>query len=174
MPMSAQPSSSVTRFYEELWNGGKLDIAPQILQPRCTTHQLLLGATAEPIVRTPEEIAQHVIQWQSGFSDFKFVIRQIVLRGDRCACESTFTGTHDGPFMGISATNRRVSIESISIYRLEEGRIAEDWVLTDLYSLLNQLGVLPPLPELLRQWALGRPHQAPAPAGPIFPTHDGP
>jgi predicted ester cyclase len=40
-------------------------------------------------------------------------------------------------------TGRRVSMEGISIYRVENGRLAEAWVRYDALGLMQQLGAIP-------------------------------
>ena len=45
--------------------------------------------------------------------------------------------------MGAAATNRTVEIESIDIIRIEDGKVAEHWGVTDTMSLMHRLGALP-------------------------------
>jgi predicted ester cyclase len=51
------------------------------------------------------------------------------------------SGTHRGPFWGIAATDRRIEIQEISIFRVANGRIAEQWCLVDELGRLQQLAV---------------------------------
>ena len=55
----------------------------------------------------------------------------------------TYTGTHKGPFRGIAPTGKRVTITGISIHRVADGRIAEEWQEWDSLGLMEQLGVIP-------------------------------
>jgi len=55
----------------------------------------------------------------------------------------TVEGTHQGALLGIPSTGRRLLVSGISIYRLAEGRIAENWEEGDRLGLLQQLGVIP-------------------------------
>lgn len=50
-----------------------------------------------------------------------------------------FRGTHQGTFEGLPATGRPVSFRSIEIYRLEGGKIAEEWVSPDMIGLMSQI-----------------------------------
>ena len=43
----------------------------------------------------------------SAFSDAKLEMRSISVEGDRVTHEWTFTGTHDGEFLGVPATGGR-------------------------------------------------------------------
>jgi ketosteroid isomerase-like protein len=59
--------------------------------------------------------------------------------GSRAATFST--GTHQGTFWGIEPTGRRIEIQEISIFRIADERIAEQWCMFDDLARLQQLGV---------------------------------
>jgi len=61
--------------------------------------------------------------------------------GDRVASRYVSTGTHKGAFWGIEPTGRRIEIQEISIFRIADGRIAEQWCMFDDLARLQQLGV---------------------------------
>ena len=60
--------------------------------------------------------------------------------GDKVATRKTFHGTHEGEFMGIPPTGRRVSIGLIDIVRISEGRVVEHWSMGDNLGMMQQLG----------------------------------
>jgi len=62
-------------------------------------------------------------------------------------------GTHQGDWMGISPTGKRLQIRMITIHRIANGKIAEDWVLVESLGLFQQLGAVPETPELIRNFA---------------------
>jgi predicted ester cyclase len=51
----------------------------------------------------------------------------------------TFQGTHRGSFFGIEPTGRRVRFTSVELYRVDGDRIAEEWVSSDVTTLMGQL-----------------------------------
>ena len=55
----------------------------------------------------------------------------------------SFTGTRRGPFLGIAATGRRVRGEGTVIMRIAGGKTAEEWEMSNLLGLLQQLGAVP-------------------------------
>lgn len=55
----------------------------------------------------------------------------------------TATATHQGEFMGIAPTGKRVTITGINIVRIESGKIVEEWQQWDSLGLMQQLGVVP-------------------------------
>ena len=52
-------------------------------------------------------------------------------------------GTHRGEFLGIPGSGRRVTIQAVESYRLDGGKLAEQWVVMDALGLLQQLGAVP-------------------------------
>ncbi|MDX1688981.1 MAG: ester cyclase, partial [Candidatus Promineifilaceae bacterium] len=61
----------------------------------------------------------------------------------RVVTRFTFSGTHEGEFMGVPATGRQFSITAIAIARVTGGKLVEWWENADVMSLMQQLGALP-------------------------------
>jgi predicted ester cyclase len=55
----------------------------------------------------------------------------------------TYTGTHQGEFVGIPATGKRTTLNGVDFFRMQDGRQAEHWGGPDTLSFLVQLGVMP-------------------------------
>jgi steroid delta-isomerase-like uncharacterized protein len=81
---------------------------------------------------------------RSAFPDLIFSIQEQVAENDKVASRFEWTGTHQGPFLGIPATGRSVRVWGMVIDRLEKGRIKDTRILMDTLGLLIQLGVVPP------------------------------
>jgi predicted ester cyclase len=45
--------------------------------------------------------------------------------------------------MGAPATGKRISVQEVDIFRIENGKIAEAWAAVDFFGMLTQLGLLP-------------------------------
>jgi steroid delta-isomerase-like uncharacterized protein len=142
----------IKRFVEELWNARRLDVADQIFSEDCVTHQLRSGVLAEPAHRGPQEMKEHVSGWLMSFPDLRFNIEQIITERDRVVSQLVMEGTHQGTWMGILPTGKRLQIRMITIHRVENGKIAEDWVLVESLGFFEQLGVLPSTAELIRNF----------------------
>lgn len=80
----------------------------------------------------------------AAFPDWRVRIEDIVAAGDTAAVRWSGQVTHEGPFHGIPATGRRITVSGINFYRIENGRIAQEWEQMDSVGMLAQLGVLPP------------------------------
>ena len=66
------------------------------------------------------------------FSDLKRPVDALVAEGDKVVARWTSTGTHDGPFQGIPPTGKTVTTTGITIFRLEDGKIVEEWSESDM------------------------------------------
>lgn len=81
----------------------------------------------------------------TGFPDLRWTLHDTLVEGDRVMGFSTWTGTHDGGFMGIPATGRTATVEAWTIDRYRDGIFVESRIIMDVAGLLGQLGVLPDL-----------------------------
>jgi hypothetical protein len=70
------------------------------------------------------------------------VADEIIAEGDRVVLRCTLTGTHEGPFMGIPPTGKRIEVTEIHIYRLKDGKAVEHRVGRDDLGAMRQLGVI--------------------------------
>ncbi|GAB3703362.1 ester cyclase [Nocardiopsis oceani] len=84
--------------------------------------------------------------WKAGaqamleaFPDLRVEIEDLLVSEDRVAVRVRLSGTHSGAFQGVAATHRRVSFPSLEMYRMRDGRIAEEWVAPDIALLMRQL-----------------------------------
>lgn len=84
--------------------------------------------------------------WRQGFEmmrrafpDLQAHIEDIVAAEDKVAVRLRFRGTHRGEFLGIPATGRTIEYVSHEFYRIADGLIAEEWICSDMATLLRQL-----------------------------------
>jgi predicted ester cyclase len=91
-------------------------------------------------------IARSVALYRAIFSDLEIRVLDQLLDGDRVTLRWTLRGAHKG---------RAVTLPGITISRFENGRIAEDWTVSDNLALLRQLGLLRGL-ALAGRYAIGR------------------
>jgi steroid delta-isomerase-like uncharacterized protein len=79
----------------------------------------------------------------SAFPDARLEIEDVVVEGDKVAGRYVMKATHQGPFQGIPATGKQITLAGITILRLVNGRCVERWNQADLLGLMQQLGVAP-------------------------------
>ncbi len=129
------------RFVEEVINQGNIEAIDELIDPGVVDHAALPGF---PTGR--EGAKQFFAMMRSAFPDLHLTIEDMIAEGDKVVMRSTWSGTHQGEFMGIPATGRRVTVSAIDISRVADGRIVEHWEQSDALGLMQQLGVVS-LPE---------------------------
>lgn len=134
LPEDARVRETIALQHAGVWSEGDLELVDTLF-------------TADVLVRLPggEEIEgraalkDFVVAHRSAFPDWSETVDTVIVEGDRAASRWTSTGTHEGEFMGIPATGRRVEIREAAIFRLRDGRIAEYHAFPDVPALLAQL-----------------------------------
>ena len=133
-----------SRFIEEVWNKGDLSVVDELCAPDIVrTEPPSTGAVTNGI----EELKQFVVAVRTAFPDVKITIdRGMIARANRVTAQWTFSGTHQGEFMGVAATGKKVTNTGISILTFAKGKIVADSAMWDPLNLWRQLGVDPPQP----------------------------
>ena len=136
--MSLQENKAlVLRFVEEVQNLHNLAAIDELLSPDFIDHSDMASSPGT------EGTKAFFSMMFAAFPDMHFTIRQQLAEGDQVMTYKTFHGTHQGAFTGIPATHKQVSFDVIDILRVKEGEITDHWTVSDMLSLLQQLGVVP-------------------------------
>src|SRR3954447_5092981 len=135
--MSAADEAVVRRFYEQMNNERKNELATELFT---ADHQM-----HDPQVPTgvgPKGMADTVSVYQTGV-DGHWNIEEIFSTGERVVVRWTGSGTHVAEVNGIPPTGKKIRVDAISIHRMKGGKIAETWEVWDTLGFLQQLGVVP-------------------------------
>ena len=122
----------VLKYAQSVWNERKYDVADEVVSPEFKHHSLGYGG--------PEAIKKDIAGIHSVFPDAEWQFDDTVAEDDKVTLRFTFRGTHEGEFLGIAPTSKRVEINAITIYKFKDEKIIEEWAVLDFYSLLKQLG----------------------------------
>jgi steroid delta-isomerase-like uncharacterized protein len=77
---------------------------------------------------------------RGGLPDVQWKAEEMIAEGDNVVVRYTMTATHTKDFMGIPATDKKIAITCLNIYRFKEGKIVGEVGMPDLFGLLNQIG----------------------------------
>ena len=92
----------------------------------------------------PDVSKKNALDWWDStfraFPDFAAEIKFMVAEGDLVATLKTFSGTHEGPFIGIPPTGRHATFDAFDLLRIRDGQIVEHWVVLDVAGVMRQLG----------------------------------
>lgn len=86
---------------------------------------------------------------KQAFPDYAGDNEQIIVEGDTAAIRFVYNGTHEGEYLGVAPTGRRVTFTGIAMNRYADGKIAESTIEIDDLGVLQQLGAntVPSPPE---------------------------
>lgn len=90
-----------------------------------------------------EGLRQWLAMWIEAFPDVRWTVEEQIADQDRVWSRSTWHGTHQGPFLGVPATSKSVTVAAWTIDRFEAGKIAESRIIMDALGMMQQLGVIP-------------------------------
>ena len=119
-----QGKDLVRRFFEALAQRD-LDALEEMMVPEFVNHTKL--PDREDYLGR-EGYKRRVADEQTAFSDFRFIIEDQAAEGDKVITRSTVSATHDrGKVLGFAPTGREIETSYITIHRIVEGKIAEEW-----------------------------------------------
>ena len=136
---TAENKALVRRLIEEAWNKGNGAVIDEILSPAYVLH---VPSPSPQINR--EVYKQAISMYRSAFSDFRFTIDDMVAEGDKVVIRWTIQGTHTGEYMGVAPTGKEVALTGISIRRIADRMITEEWLASNMLNFMQELGVVPP------------------------------
>lgn len=127
----------VKRFYEAV-DAGDVSVVQELFAP-----EWINVDPALPPLSGLEGAARLISMFTASFPDFTSRLDILVAEDGRVAVHAVHTGTHQGDFMGIPPTGRRVTVTANGIYTCRDGKIVENRVVFDALGLLQQLGAMP-------------------------------
>ena len=136
--MLADNKAIVRRLYEEVWNKRRLELVNEIVSP---SHALHIHNAADSSIG-PEAYKGQVTLFLKGFPDLSFSIEDVVAEQEKVVVSWNISGTHEGEFMGIPATHKKVSVDGITIHHIVNGKIMDSYVSWDALGMMQQFGVV--------------------------------
>jgi len=127
-----QNKALLTRFYDAYAKG---DVAA--LREMCSSDYI---GHARAVTLTFDGLVENIKQNMAMFSDIAFIPEDVVAKGDKVIVRYIAKGTHTGELAGMSATGKKIEITGISVDRVENGKIVEDWDASDNLGIFEQLG----------------------------------
>jgi len=94
-------------------------------------------------VRGVEGLKQFVSMIRSAIPDLHITLEDDIAEGDKVVSRWSAQGTHQGELMGIAPTGNQVTITGVTIHRIKEGKIVEEWENWDALGLMQQIGAVP-------------------------------
>lgn len=131
---TAQAMILAARRYDTFWDNGDARYARAALAPDFVDHTLPAGR-----LQGPEGPIAASAGFRQAVPDLRAEVGQMIVAGDRVSVFLHFTGHFTGKFGEHQGKGQAIDFIAMDIYRIRDGRIAEDWHLEDNLTLLKQM-----------------------------------
>jgi len=137
----SEENKALARRSWEVVAQGSLDTLKDALA-EVYADDVVLHEPGEDIVGI-EGLAQFVSMMRSAMPDLRITLEDDMAEGDKVVSRWIAQGTHQGELMGIAPTGNQVTVTGITIHRIEEDKIVEEWENWDALGLMQQIGAVP-------------------------------
>jgi steroid delta-isomerase-like uncharacterized protein len=125
----------VRRNTEEVQGRGNFDVFEELFADNFIDHTPQPGTTPDKA-----GVRRLYTYLRAAFPDFYAEIHWQLADRDRVTTYKTYHGTHEGPFLGVAPTHRKIHFEAVDVMRVQNGQITEHWGVGNLLSLMQQIG----------------------------------
>ena len=126
----------LVRLVEEGFNRGRVELLDEFIHPDLIEHSNSpLGGTGL------EAMKQRLTAVRNAFPDAHLDIEDLTASADTVWWRWRFTATHQGDFMGVAPTGKKIETTGVNIERITDGKIVEHWSFSDRLAIWDQLGV---------------------------------
>ncbi len=119
--------------FSDIWSKGSVELIDGLFAEN------FVGHFPEGTVHGREGLLAQVTAHRQAFPDWTEEVEDTIVDRDLVAVRFTSRGTNLGDSLGNPPTGNRVEISEVAIFRLSDGKIAEQWVYPDILSLQRQL-----------------------------------
>jgi steroid delta-isomerase-like uncharacterized protein len=132
--VSEAAKAVVRRNTDEVQGQGKWEVFDELFAENFVDHTTQPGTTPDKAgVRKLYEYMREA------FPDFHAVIHWQRADGDAVTTFKTYFGTHEGDFLGVAPTHRKIDFETVDVMRVQNGKITDHWGVANLYQLMQQI-----------------------------------
>jgi steroid delta-isomerase-like uncharacterized protein len=135
--MSSENKEIARRFMEECWNQGKLEAVRELVADECRYHDQVFPT----LTSGAKNIERHISMCRTAFPDLTFTTEDMIAERNEVVIHWVARGTHKGTFLEIPATDRTATVSGTTIFRIEDGKMVEQWSDWNLMTLMGQLGI---------------------------------
>jgi steroid delta-isomerase-like uncharacterized protein len=130
--------AKIRRFMEEAFNKGNIKAVDEFVSADLVEHDPFPGQGPGL-----QGFKQGLAALRQAFPDLRIGIDDVLADGEKVVIRSTMKGTHKGTFMNMPPTGKQFSVEGIDIVRMSGGKAVEHWGVTDIMTMMQQLGAIP-------------------------------
>jgi steroid delta-isomerase-like uncharacterized protein len=134
--LQEQNKAVARRAFEEILSRGRFELAEELYARDFINHGIHRNASLE-------EDQAALKGWHEAFPDISIMPEKLIAEEDLVTIYWVARGTNTGAGNGLPATGKKAELAGITIWRIIDGKIKEEWSAFDQLSMMQQLGVLP-------------------------------
>lgn len=134
--LQEQNKAIAKRAFEDLLSQGRFELAEQLYAKDFVNHGIHRDISLE-------EDQAALKGWHQAFPDIAITPEKLIAEGDLVTIYWIAKGTNSGTGNGLPATGKKAELPGITIWRIVDGKIKEEWSAFDQLSMMQQLGLLP-------------------------------
>jgi steroid delta-isomerase-like uncharacterized protein len=131
----ARHEATARIVFDEILSKGHFDENEAIYDPGFVAH-----SASGPVGRKEDRAAGQALRAMA--PDLRMSVLQLVADCTKVAVLWEATGTNSGGGMGLPANGAAVKAKGSTIFRMQNGKIVEEWTVFDQLTMLRQLGAL--------------------------------
>ena len=132
-----EQNRELVKHYIEVFNKGDFEAFKEILSP----DYAVFNPSGSDKSSSREELIENYKGALDAFSEFTWSIEDMIAAGDKVICRVMARGEYIGGVPGLPATGKEIAFSMISIMRIENGKVVEEWQEDDQLGLARQLGM---------------------------------
>ena len=134
--LQEQNKAIARRAFEEILSAGRYELTEQLYAKDFVNHGIRSNSTLE-------EDQTALKGWHAAFPDVSIVPEKLIAEDDLVTIYWIARGTNTGTGNGLPATGKKAELAGITIWRIVDGKIKEEWSAFDQLSMMQQLGLIP-------------------------------
>ena len=133
-PDDTATTENIVRAFYEPFRTGDTSTYDEVLAEDWTDLPLAPGQE-----QGPAGMAAQIALFRHAMPDYTVEHQDVIVQGDKVAVRNTVSGTHQGAFMGLEPTGKRVEMRTMDVHQVRDGKIITTWHLEDFAGLMGQL-----------------------------------
>jgi len=134
--LQEQNKATAKRAFDEILSRARYELAEQLYAKDFVNHGVRSNSSLE-------EDQAALKGWHAAFPDVVIVPEKVIAEDDLVTIYWIARGTNTGTGNGLPATGKKAELAGITIWRIVDGKIKEEWSAFDQLSMMKQLGLLP-------------------------------
>jgi steroid delta-isomerase-like uncharacterized protein len=137
--MSEQNVNLIRRWFDEVWNHGRIETIYELIAPDAVG---IGQGGGEVAIHGPQQFQAFVENLRGAFPDINVTVDDAFASGDKVVARWSATMTHKGDQLGIPASGKHVRITGISIAQIANGQIIAGWDNWDEMRMMRAIGAV--------------------------------